>query len=96
MTFAQMVAAASGATHEFDWQSVSEGLGTVLLGLLAFMGRRVLHSLDAMSDELRGFYARLTKSNDETARTLAAMELRVGALENISDRRRKPRRSSGS
>lgn len=87
MTLAQGVVAVA---QDADWRAVAEALCAILLGLVAFMAKRVQSAVDAMGPKLDRFYKQINEWNIANVKSFAGMELRVGKLEDRDHLRRHP------
>lgn len=87
MTFAQLVA----SSGDPDWRAVAEGLIAILLGLLAWFGRRVVRTVDEAVKKIDEWGDRIHKWNQTNTSNILELEGRMENLETTVDRRRKPR-----
>lgn len=85
MTIPQLTSAI--ATDTDFWRTLAEGLCTLLAGLLAFMGRRVLKAVDALDEKFEKVLMSFAARNDEWQKAFTRYDDRLDSLE----RRRKPR-----
>ena len=90
MTFVQVAVA---VVNDSDfWRSLSEALGTLLLGLLAWFGRRIVKVVDSLDGKLNGALDRFSSHNDKVQGIMSALELRVEKVEaRLPERRQRKR-----
>lgn len=89
MTLAQLTASLP-ADADF-WRTTTEGLCTILAGLLAFMGRRVLKAVDALDEKFDKVLDTFEKRNSKWQVMFSETEMRIDKLEGQVERRKRPR-----
>lgn len=78
------------AAQDTDWRAVAESLCAILLGLIAFMAKRLQTAVDAVGPKLDRFYKQINEWNIANVRSFSDIELRVGKLEDRDHLRRHP------